>query len=555
MKESDNLKKSKSSSQPLPEVSEKEEKEMLASIRLEACSFVPDKLLDIMKRCGLYEEVNEEDEKEVLLSLNKESESFLPNSLGSIKKATGTYNPYLGQDELAINEKVKNEGQEIVPDVSKKVYAETGTRKRFSFKKHWVSLTSALLVMSASIAVVVVASTQGLFDNSVSGSFISMTITPASYAYNKNKSGSVQSAYGSANVSGGEINNNMPSWSFIADSSNIVQPSKIFTDNYSAKLVDFSISEATTSFEVAKSIVPSSFKKGYLETKSKQIKNVITITVFSSDSSYYDKYYESYQTSLSEALTSNKIYSDIEFNCVDLSKMADKLNDNSAPQLLRIYKGLNVDGRQFTISELEKIPTKILDKIETVLSSLSTAKLSMRSIDSIREGLSMSLGYYNNYFTLSSLSEDEADTLKEDLIAHAGGLPWGKGGISDNRDAIKDGLENKAYYFLSDRIGGSDGGKEWKEYVKLREYYMSETTRSLNSYLDVLDDMNELLDKSSKGTGYLPDGIGGEMPDPGNHDHGDGPDSPSWGDGGIGSWDDEEPPEAEESDSEESESD
>jgi hypothetical protein len=220
MKESNNLKPTNRLDSSLPEVSPSEEKEIISKLNAEAYAFVPDKLLDIMAACHLDASVAPADEAEIISALEGESQAFTTHSLSSIQKATNTYNPSLDTASLALNEKVKNEGADIVPNVEDEVYEKTGARRHFSFKKHWIAWTSGMLVGAASIAMVVMV-TNGTFATSAEGTYVSVTVTPASYASTQT---SIAYAYNSASsTTTTSMNSYTPKWSFSADASNLVQ--------------------------------------------------------------------------------------------------------------------------------------------------------------------------------------------------------------------------------------------------------------------------------------------------------------------------------------------
>jgi hypothetical protein len=527
MKESDNLKPINQLDSSLPEVSPSEEKEIIHKLSAEAYAFVPDKLMDIMAACHLDAQVAPSDEAEIISALEGESQAFTPHSLSSIQKATNTYNPSLDTASLALNEKVKNEGADIVPNVEDEVYEKTGARRHFSFKKHWIAWTSGMLVGAASIAMVVMV-TNGTFATAAQGTYVSVSVTPASYASTQT---SIAYAYNSAsNGTTISMNSNTPKWSFSADSSNLVNPSTFSADNYSAKLVAFAPTNKVQAYEVVKDLVAPSYRNGYLETKDPSIRNVITITVSSTQSDYDTKYASEYQSQVNSALTSNKIYATVNFVFNDLSSSLKNVKDATAESYVELFNGLSdAYNGGLSIDTIKSIPTDIVDAMNGVISSAASAKLSLRSLRALKQGLVKSYKYYVGD-EKSSLSAAKAAATRQDLIAHAGSLPWAS---ITNLSLVQSGLTKDAYYVMGSFIAGSDSGTEWDEYKDIRNYLFSTRESTVSEYVSFLNEVKALADLSQNATGYLPDGYQNEMPDMGGHDHGNGPDGGGWGDGGA----------------------
>lgn len=526
----DALPKVLSATQQKTSVSPEEEKIILTSLKLEAAHFVPDKLQDILKACHIDQGVDEASEEDIVKALEGEGQAFTPHALGSVEKATGTYNPYYDQADLALKEKVKNEGNDIVPDVESKVYAETGVkRKRFSFKNHWIAWTSGLAVAAASIATIVVVSS-GAFQTVASGSYVSVSITPASYAATTS---SVLCAY-SATTSSGSVNSYTPSWDFSADKNNLVSASSLTPANYSAKLVGVSLASSKQAYEVAQALVAPSYEKGYLETKDPSVKNVITINVLSSQSDYESKYADAYKTSINNALTGSKIYAEIRFNVVDLSTSLTGVNETTAQKLVRVYWALN---QQVGLAELKAIPSSVLDALDNLSSSLKTARLSSRALQASQEAMALSYAYYAKTKT-TTLSKSDYENDKATLIGHAGSLPWA---TSQNLAHVQAGLTKDAYYFMGDSIGGTDGGSEWHLFQEIRGYLMSTREKSASDYVSYLAEVTAASDLAHTSDGVMPDGYNNDRPDQGGHEHGDGPNSGNWGPGG-GDWTSQTPP-------------
>ena len=433
MKESNNLKPINKLDSSLPEVSPLEEKKILSQLNAEAYAFVPDKLMDIMAACHLDSSVAPEDEEAIVAALEGESQAFTPHSLNAVQKATNTYNPALDTASLALNEKVKNEGADIVPNVEDQVYEKTGAHRHFSFKKHWIAWTSGVLVSAASIAMVVMV-TNGTFATSAEGTYVSVSVTPASYAASQT---SVAYAYNS-NSATTTMNSNTPKWSFSADASNLVELSTFSADNYSAKLVAYTPTSKVQAYEMVKNLVAPSYKSGYLETKDPSVRNLITITVSSTQSDYSSKYADEYQSQVNAALTSNKIYATVNFVFNDLSASLQNVKDATAESYVQLFNGLSdAYNGGLSIDVIKSIPTDIVDAMNNVISSAATAKLSLRSLRALKQGLVKSYNYYVGN-EKSSLSADEAKKKRDTLINnYAGNLPWAS---ASNRALVQSGL-------------------------------------------------------------------------------------------------------------------
>lgn len=521
MKESDNLSKTESI-EALPEVSPEEEKEILTSLKLEAAHFIPDQLLSIMKACGLAAEITPDDEN-IVRALEGESQAFVPHDLGAVKKATGTFNPYLDQEALATQEKLHNEGAEIVPNVEKKVYAETGAKKHFSFvdyfHKHWIGLTSGVAVAAAALAVIIVV--PNVTNQTVaSGTYVAMTITPASYA--ASRTGSL-SAYSSSSVS--YYNQYQPSWEFSADTSNILTKD-VTPVNYSAKLVGATITSGTKASEAAAKLISPSYSNGYLQNIDRTTYNQITITVLSTDANYGSKYSDEYKKALNTALSDNQVYAQVQMNVVSLSDSLKGVDSSTAAKIVRLYAEMNPVNSAVTLDALKAKKAEYLTAVSDVLNAASTAAITPRGLTALKEGLALTLIGVD---PKSVPAKSDYETMRRTLIDHAGALPWGS---NTQRETIQRNLSNDAYYVVGDSIAGTDTTiYEWQCFTKIRSYIIShaDTTAEMVSLLGKVKDLVNAL--------TMPDGYGGnERPDQGGHPHGQPGDN--WG-GGIpdGGWD------------------
>jgi hypothetical protein len=213
-----------------PDLTKEQEAKILFSLRNEASRFVPDRLLAIFKACQIDPAIDEKSEKTLIAAL--QSSKFAPNALPLIEKATGTFDPLRDNENLTLTVKVRNEGGEIVPNIEDKVYRETGVKKHFSFsaflRSHWLPLVGGTAAVALTLsAVAAVLANSGASTVAASGTYITVSVTPASHS-------AADEAYDAEDALSGDVNNYEPSWSFLADSHNLV--SSYSCDNYSATL-------------------------------------------------------------------------------------------------------------------------------------------------------------------------------------------------------------------------------------------------------------------------------------------------------------------------------
>jgi hypothetical protein len=518
------------------EVDPASEKEITAHLKEEAATFVPDKLQDIMKACGIDNSVSSEDEETLVHALEGDGAMFIPNDLGAVKKATGTYNPYLDQAALATQEKLHNEAADVVPNVEDKIYKETGAKKHFSFrnyfKKHWIPLTSGFAVAAAAIAVIVIVP-NAVKQTSASGTYVAVTITPASsllttaganYLY-------ANATTGTTTTASYTINKYTPSWSYAANSDNLVDTTTFTPRNYSAKLLEanLSLSSTLSASKAAATLVTPSYKGGYLQNVQENnapVYNDITIDVYSTDSSYASKYQDDYKSALSDALATNKVYANVTFNVTNIADDLLGVSTAKAQKLLDICTAVNsvsdADSK-ITFAQVKKLDDTVIGQMTTLLSSASTAQMTPRALSAIKEGLGMMINGTN-----SDLSETDFEKEKNTLIStYAQDLPWNNG--VTNLNQIKAGLQNEGYYMVGGTIKGTDGDSvAWSMFKDLRNYIIKKETAENDSFVALLENETSLI--LNRG---MPDGLNGERPDDGNHHAGE-PGS-DWH-GGIGDF-------------------
>jgi hypothetical protein len=512
------------------DLTKEQETKILFSLRSEAFSFVPDKLLAIFKACHIDPSIDGKSEKTLRTAL--QGFKFIPNELPLIEKATGTFDPLKDNDNLTLTIKVRNEGGKIVPDIESKVYQETGAKKHFSFsaflKSHWLPLaegTAAVaLTLSAAAAVLANSGTNAV---AASGTYITVSVTPASYL-------AADEAPEAEDTLPGDVNNYEPSWSFLADSNNVV--SSYSCDNYSATLAlrNFEPSFASKpAYEAVSDLVTPAHVNGYLETKNQTAKNVINITALSTDSSYGTSYGAAYQSALDDALTesSNKIYAGVNFSVATIaSDYLKGLSKDEASTIVGLYSSFqNLDSKYaLTLDELKKGDSGVLSALDSAVDAGEEAKLSDKGLIAFKEGLSESYRFYLNS-EKTSYTAQQIEGMRQELIDDVPSIPW----LCGNH--LADLLQNDAYFIMGDDLGFSeDKDSPWYLYAQIRDYILKTRTASADSYVNYLSEIKDLAKSGKESTGYLPDN-GQEGIDDGGHIPGDGPNANDWGKGG-GEW-------------------
>ena len=516
--------------QPSEKIDPAEEKAIVTSLKEEANSFVPDQLQSIMKACGIENAMSAEDQEKIVAALEGEGSSFIPHDLGAVKKATGTYNPYLDQEALATQEKLHNEGAEVVPDVSEKVYHETGAKKHFSFgayfKKHWIPLTSGFAVAAAAIAVVVVVPNVAK-QTSASGTYVSVTITPASSLLSSNTSTTGSLAFAESTYT---INKNTPSWSYLADNNNLVKSSSFSATNLSGSLLEnnYGLSSKIVSgikaYDAAAQLIAPSFEGGYLQNvqfNNARIDNEITIDIYSTDSSYSSKYETEYKTALNNALTEKQVYANVSFNVVDVSDALLGLSESEGSAVLRVYNNLSPVNSNVSLDFLKKKDLSVVEAVDTILTKAASASMTSRALTALKEGMSIFLVGTKSKFTAAQISD-----IRGDIAYNVQALPWC---YPANIDSVKAGLKNDGYYLVGDEIRGTDSPTIWDEFKEVRDYLIAQASTSKEDQLALLGKTTALIEANG-----MPDGYNQERPDDGHHKHGD-PGSGDWH-GGIGDF-------------------
>jgi hypothetical protein len=515
--------------QPQEKIDPAEEKAIVTSLKAEAASFVPDKLPAIMKACGLDNTMSAEEQEEIVSALEGEGNAFIPHDLGAVKKATGTYNPYLDQEALATQEKLHNEGADVVPDVSAKVYQETGAKKHFSFsayfKKHWIPLTSGFAVAAAAIAVVVIVPNVAK-QTSASGTYVSVTITPASALATTTTSGLLAPMNGSY-----DINRNTPSWSFLADTNNLVKSSSFTPTNLSGSLLEsnYQLSSKIVSgiqaYDAVAKLVAPSYEGGYLQNIQRNnapVKNEITINIYSTDASYASKYQNNYQTSLNSALTSSQVYASVTFNTVNVSDELLGVGDAEGKTILHVYSNLSPFNSDVTLALLKKEDASVLGQVETLLNKAALATMTPRALDALKQGLAYFLVGRESHFTAAEISDK-----RDDIAYNFKALPWW---YPANSATVQAGIKNDGYYLVGDEIRGTDSQSVWNEFKDVRDFLIAQAGTSSEKKMALLAKTKALVEANA-----MPDGYNQEKPDDGHHEHGD-PGSGDWH-GGIGDGD------------------
>lgn len=435
------------------EVSPEEEASILSSIKLEASSFVPDKLQDVLKAAEVQEEtVTPKEEAMILASVQVESKAFVPDDFTKIAEATGTVQIPHDQESLAIHEKVKNEGAEIVPDVEDTVLAETGTKKKHwslgaSFKKHWIPWVSGLATVAASIAVVAVIATTNK-TTAVTLAYVSVDVQSAS-SYNNTSVSAVKQAETSTT-----INSYIPSFSFIANGKNIAKASTLSADNYSASLVKAKITSITDqeapSF-ITDKLLLNSYNLGYLETKQAGLNNHITVTITSNSSTYLANYKDSYTAAITKYLSDKNISAKLDINTTE-DNASDYLSGLSEEKSQKVIKAcalltndnVNDANRETYLKALAKEDDTLLDNLISALTACSSSTLSDQALTDIRSGISLAYLRYINGYTLDST--EKASNLQMKLAYKAYLLPWARTAFSPRAGEF---LNDNSYYIIS----------------------------------------------------------------------------------------------------------
>jgi hypothetical protein len=370
-------------------------------------------------------------------------------------------------------------------------------------------------------AVAAILANSGTSPVAASGTYITVSVTPASYM-------------AAEDTLSGDVNNYEPSWSFLANSHNLV--SSYSCDNYSATLALKNFEPSFTSkpaYRAVSDLITPAHVNGYLETKDQTAKNVINITVLSTDSSYGVSYASAYQSALDDALTesSNKIYAVVNFSVATIaSDYLKGLSEDEASVIVSLYSSFqDLDSEcALTLDELKKGDFAVLSALDSAVNAGEETKLSDKGLIAFKEGLSDSYRFYLDNDT-SAYTAQQIAGMRRELIDDVASIPWLYGG------RLADLLQNDAYFIMGDGLGFSqDKDSPWYLYAQIRDYILKTKTASADSYIQYLSEVKKLADSGKESTGYLPDD-GQEGIDNGGHIPGDGPNANTWGDGG-GEW-------------------
>lgn len=546
------------------EVTAAEEKSILAALKMESSSFVPDKLDSIMKEAGVKAStVSAHEEKKILSSIKSEANSFVPDGLLAVQQATGTVALPTDQESLAIHEKVKNEGAAFVKEAEPKVLKETGTKKRWSFaasfKAHKVSwIGGALLTGTAAAVAVGILLPNNTPTTTVNAlAYVSVSVESASsYA----KSSATSPAYDeTATLSAASTANTyIPSFSFVANNKNLAKKDSLSADNYSATLVKAKIATISADISapelIASKILPPSYDLGYLETKDKTLRNNITITIRSDDASFATNYQQSYQDAVNAYLNTNKIYADVTFATSTDTTASDYLSglsEEKAQKVVKAYGFLSNNGvddtnKDLFMKALAKEDDEALDGLIEAFNAVASTPLSEEALSSVHDGITLS---YYRYITGYKLDTKEtANRLKKAFVRHfqniASLFPWSMPNPDDLDEFFDDdsyyinanaALEGKATTYaegLADNM--RNAGDVLSVYFRIRDL-INASTNNANKFEDLMDSVTERVSRFAKdgNEGAFPDG---DEHDHGGHDHGNGNQGDGWGDGG-GDWD------------------
>lgn len=516
-------------------LSPKEEKEIIEKLRLEANSFVPDLLLNIMSLCGTNVEIP--DDKDIISTFKDEAKGFTPSVLAEVEKATGTFNPIKNQDEMALTMRVHNEGVDLVPDVQEEVYSTLGHRKPrrtpFFQKKTLLPIGLSLAAVAIAIPVIVISQKPGTTVDATGSSFVSVSFTPAS-----------KLAQGASATGGGEtVNNYVPSWSYEADSENIVKAATFAPNNYSANLVGYSFSSASKekSWDLAAGLIAPTYEKGYLETIDKNQYNGISISVVSSISSYADSFAENYQTSINEALKQKGIYAKISFSVSEESSStqtnssAEEMSSAKKLAIAKIYEAFN---REVSLDDLDaNLDEEVATSFSTIISDSALAPVTTRGQQALWDGLQL---LYTHYITQDEnlpMTKDEYDNFLNFLKSKPGALPWGSNETNPHIAEELSQSDFESYFVVGDIISDDTYNPVWNAFKTIRDYILIKNTQTKESTLTFLSSVESRVKRSQSDDYALPDGTNQERPDDGKHGHGDGHKDPDWGEGG-GHWND-----------------
>ncbi|MBR5990501.1 MAG: hypothetical protein IK034_01530, partial [Bacilli bacterium] len=348
------------------ELSPEQEKEILSLIKAEASSFVPDKLLSVLKACGIESEVSEEDEAFVLGMLK--GNSFVPDDKAALEKTTGVIAPDLKKDEKALTRRMRREANAFVPNKKREIYNKTGLKEHFSFarfmKKNWAFVGAG----AAAIAGISIGANAYLNNREIvnaASSYINVSITPSTCE--------VQAPMrGYEGTSEAQSNNYKPSWGMSADNKNLVTDVK--ANNYSANLVAVSSANLLekSAYQAVADLINPCYEKGYLEAVNKDSLNTITIDIVSTIDNYADIYEESFKEALNSALQRDRVYANVEFNVFRIDTLV-RTDHLKMGKISKIYSTFNRDVDVKVIADYSE---ELINNLDAAISSTALARLS-----------------------------------------------------------------------------------------------------------------------------------------------------------------------------------
>ena len=506
------------------ELSPAEEKEILSSIKAEASSFVPDKLLSVLKACGIESEATEEDEAFVLGMLKENS--FVPNDKAAVEKATGVA-PEMRKDEKVLTRRMRREANAFVPNKKREIYGKTGLKEHFSFarfmKKNWAFVG----VGAAAIAGISIG-TSAYFNNRAIGnaasSYINVSITPSTYE-------AQPPMRGYEGTSEAQANNYKPAWGIAADKQNVV--TEVMANNYSANLVAISSDNLLekSAYQAVANLINPCYEKGYLEAVDKQSPNTITIDIVSTIDNYADVYEDHFKDALNDALQKDRVYANVQFNVFKI----DTLVRSDHLKMAKISKIYSTFDREVDPKVIADYNEDTVNNLDAAINSAALARLSETGLKHLTDGIKETfLSLTGERQITSSLTEQQFIDKRNELISQA----WRLRQYFGTEDI------EKLIGFLTDESGAiyvSDLNKFMMDenpmlkdaYRDVRNYILAKATETEEDYNNFLMSVSKHAESAQKSTGYFPDV---SKVDPGIWSHGEGWCDDGWGPGGWGHW-------------------
>ncbi len=507
------------------ELSPEQEKEILSLIKAEASSFVPDKLLSVLKACGIESEVSEEDEAFVLGMLK--GNSFVPDDKAALEKTTGIVTPDLKKDEKALTRRMRREASAFVPNKKHEIYSKTGLKEHFSFsrfmKKNWAFVGAG----AAAIAGLSIGANAYLNNREIvnaASSYINVSITPSTC--------DVQAPMrGYEGTSEAQANNYKPSWGMSADNKNLVTDVK--ANNYSANLVAVRSDNLLekSAYQAVADLINPCYEKGYLEAVDKASLNTITIDIVSTIDNYADVYEDSFKQALNSALQKDRVYANVEFNVFKI----DTLVRSDHLKMSKISKIYSTFNREVDPSIIANCNEETISNLESAIDSTALARLSELGLKHLTEGIKETfLSFIGAKQITSSISESEFKQMREELASHSWFLRqyFGTEDVDKLYDSFND--DSGAIYISDLNKFMMDENPMLKDlYKEVRNYILAKATETEEDFSNYLLSVSKYAESAQKSTGYFPDA---GKADPGIWSHGDGWCEPGWGPGGWGGW-------------------